>query len=68
LDVLEEIATGMYAREIVELTMTEEAEARGVLDAYVYLAGTRDDLERLPRIDAYDKALHDEVYVPKHRR
>ena len=38
------------------------------LEAFWYLAGSRDDLERLPRIDAYDKRIHDEMYVPKHLR
>lgn len=75
LDALEEIATGMYSRESVEVTMTgtpgtpgtETAETTA-LEAFWYLAGSRDDLERLPRIDAYDKRIHDEMYVPKHLR
>ena len=55
-----------------EVTMTgtpgtETAETTA-LEAFWYLAGSRDDLERLPRIDAYDKRIHDEMYVPKHLR
>ena len=72
LDALEEVATGMYSREGVEVTMTATREASAaettVVEAFWYLAGSRDDLERLPRIDAYDKRIHDEMYVPKHLR
>jgi gamma-glutamylaminecyclotransferase len=72
LDALEEIATGMYSRESVEVTMTATSAAAAaettVVEAFWYLAGSRDDLERLPRIDAYDKRIHDEMYVPKHLR
>ena len=72
LDALEEIATGMYSRESVEVTMTATTRATvaetTVVEAFWYLAGSRDDLERLPRIDAYDKRIHDEMYVPKHLR
>ena len=72
LDALEEIATGMYSRESVEVTMTgtpgTPAAETTALEAFWYLAGSRDDLERLPRIDAYDKRIHDEMYVPKHLR
>ncbi len=75
LDALEEIATGMYSRESVEVTMTGTPGTPGTpaaettaLEAFWYLAGSRDDLERLPRIDAYDKRIHDEMYVPKHLR
>ncbi len=72
LDALEEIATGMYSRESVEVTMTATTSATAaettVVEAFWYLAGSRDDLERLPRIDAYDKRIHDEMYVPKHLR
>ncbi len=72
LDALEEIATGMYSRESVEVTMTGTpgtgTPETPALEAFWYLAGSRDDLERLPRIDAYDKRIHDEMYVPKHLR
>ena len=69
LDALEEIATGMYSRESVEVTMTgTPGTETTALEAFWYLAGSRDDLERLPRIDAYDKRIHDEMYVPKHLR
>ena len=71
LDALE-AATGMYSRESVEVTMTGTPGTPGTgtpaLEAFWYLAGSRDDLERLPRIDAYDKRIHDEMYVPKHLR
>ena len=49
LDELEEVSTGMYTRETIEVER-------------------REDLARLPRIDAYDKALHDDVYLPKDQR
>ena len=72
LDALEEIATGMYSRESVEVTMTATTRATAaettVVEAFWYLAGSRDDLERLPRIETYDKRIHDEMYVPKHLR
>ncbi len=72
LDALEEIATGMYSRERVEVTMTATHAAAAaettVVEAFWYLAGSRDDLERLPRIETYDKRIHDEMYVPKHLR
>ena len=37
-------------------------------DAYFYLAGARDDLNALERIDSYTKEIHDEFYVPKNER
>ena len=67
LDVLEEISTGMYSREILEVEVANGATPTA-LSAYFYLAGARDDLNVLPRIDAYTKELHDEVYLPKDQR
>ncbi len=66
LDELEEVSTGMYTRETIEVERREEP--RSTQEAYYYLAGDREDLARLPRIDAYDKALHDDVYLPKDQR
>lgn len=66
LDELEEVSTGMYTRETIEVERLDGA--RATEEAYYYLAGDREDLARLPRIDAYDKALHDDVYLPKDQR
>ena len=66
LDELEEVSSGMYTRETIEVERREEP--RATEEAYYYLAGDREDLARLPRIDAYDKALHDDVYLPKDQR
>ena len=66
LDELEEVSTGMYTRETIEVERREKP--RATKEAYYYLAGDREDLARLPRIDAYDKALHDDVYLPKDQR
>ena len=66
LDELEEVSSGMYTRETIEVERLDGA--RATEEAYYYLAGDREDLARLPRIDAYDKALHDDVYLPKDQR
>lgn len=66
LDELEEVSTGMYTRETIEVERREGP--RATEEAYYYLAGDREDLARLPRIEAYDKALHDDVYLPKDQR
>ena len=66
LDELEEVSTGMYTRETIEVERLDGA--RATEEAYYYLAGDREDLARLPRIEAYDKALHDDVYLPKDQR
>jgi gamma-glutamylaminecyclotransferase len=69
LDVLEEISTGMYSREILDVEVVDVGGAeRDALSAFFYLAGARDDLNALPRIDAYTKELHDDVYLPKDQR
>ena len=56
----------MYTRETIEVERLDGA--RATEEAYYYLAGDREDLARLPRIEAYDKALHDDVYLPKDQR
>jgi gamma-glutamylaminecyclotransferase len=66
LDELEEVSSGMYTRETIEVERLDGA--RATEEAYYYLAGDREDLARLPRIEAYDKALHDDVYLPKDQR
>ena len=68
LDELEEVSTGMYTRDVLEVERRDDGEARAVEEAYYYLAGDREDLARLPRIDVYDKTLHDAVYLPKDQR
>jgi len=65
LDILEEISTGMYTRETIDV---EVADSPTPLAAFVYLAGALDNLDALPRIDAYTKALHDRVYLSKAQR
>lgn len=66
LDVLEEIATGMYSREVMTVELLGEPSREE--DAYFYLAGARDELNSLERIDSYTKEIHDEFYVPKNER
>jgi len=64
LDELEEIASGMYSRETIEVRrFLDDA----YFQAYFYLAGPRIDVSALERIHAYDQTLHDERYLPKDR-
>lgn len=64
LDELEEIATGLYSRETLEVRFSAGASTT---QAYFYLAGPRIDVSTLERIHAYDETLHDERYLPKDR-
>ncbi|OUS47869.1 Butirosin biosynthesis, BtrG-like protein [Ostreococcus tauri] len=63
LDALEEISSGLYSREELECVTVDEAATP--YDAYFFLAGPRIDVSNLSEIETYDKALHDERYVPK---
>jgi len=77
LDILEDIASGLYKRSVIEVELltdendekisVEEGE-KNILSAFVYIAGHKEDKRDLARIEEYTKEIHDEKYIPKASR
>jgi len=75
LDILEDIASGLYKRSVIEVELlTDENDEKisegekNILLAFAYIAGEKEDKTDLARIEEYTKEIHDEKYIPKASR